>query len=162
VQGVLFLTDTEADQGGFQCVPEVYRDLLAWERSGSAEPPPAAPAPSDPRVRQVPGKAGDLLIWNILLPHGNGHNVSQQPRLAQYITMHPAPEAAKERGSGRGNSVWDAEAERAERIVCWRERFPPNWARGVAPRVTERGTTQPAQLTPLGRKLLGLDRWEAE
>lgn len=38
----------------------------------------------------VPGKAGDLVIWNSLLPHGNAANTSARPRLAQYITMMPA------------------------------------------------------------------------
>ncbi len=159
LQGVLFLADTDVDQGGFQCAPQVYRELAAWGQSDSPEPPPAVPDPSAETVIQVPGKAGDLLIWNSLLPHGNGHNVSQRPRLAQYITMSPAPEALAE-GAERGFSVWDSEAEREDRIVCWRERFPPNWARKTAPRETERGTTEPAHLTPLGRRLLGLDRWK--
>jgi hypothetical protein len=160
VQGVLFLEDTEAEQGGFQCSPEVYRQVLAWGRSDSSDPPPTAPDPSDSTVIPVPGKAGDLLIWNSLLPHGNGHNVSQRPRLAQYISMHLSPEARSAQAKPHQESIWDSETAREERIVCWRERFIPDWARGKAPRETERGTTEPAELTPLGRKLLGLDRWE--
>jgi ectoine hydroxylase-related dioxygenase (phytanoyl-CoA dioxygenase family) len=38
----------------------------------------------------VEGKAGDLVIWNSFLPHGTGPNTSDQPRLAQFITMVPA------------------------------------------------------------------------
>src|SRR5262249_31813372 len=30
VQGVLYLADTDLDQGGFQCAPSVYRETLEW------------------------------------------------------------------------------------------------------------------------------------
>ena len=39
--------------------------------------------------KSIPGKAGDFLIWNVALLHGNGKNVANQPRLAQYISMTP-------------------------------------------------------------------------
>jgi hypothetical protein len=92
-------------------------------------------------------RAGDLLIWDRLLPHGNGHNLSDRPRLAQYITMHRAREG-------------DEEA-RARRIRLWRERLCPGGPPfpGDPRRLEElHGTT--AELSPLGRKLLGLDLWE--
>ena len=80
------------------------------------EPVPVAPAESGTLVcrsmrSRVAMRAGDLLIWSTLLPHGNGHNVSQRPRLAQYIAMHVTEE---------GN-----EAKRRVRINCWRNRLPP-------------------------------------
>jgi ectoine hydroxylase-related dioxygenase (phytanoyl-CoA dioxygenase family) len=91
-------------------------------------------------------RAGDLLIWNRLLAHGNGRNVGARPRLAQYLTMYPAA---------------DDEGQRQERIACWREgRAPGGWEREIPERY--RGCERhrvPAELTPLGRKLLGLDLW---
>ena len=90
--------------------------------------------------------AGDLLIWNSLLPHGVAPNRGDRPRLAQYITMLPArPED---------------NALRLRRIRMWRERLPPEgFAFPGDPRGIEirRGVTP--DLTPLGRRLLGLDPW---
>jgi hypothetical protein len=55
----------------------------------------------------------------------------------------------------------DDEAQRQERIACWRERRAPSyWERDIPEKY--RGREQrlpPADLTPLGRKLLGLDLW---
>ena len=56
------------------------------------------------------GRPADLA----LLAHGNGHNTSDKPRLAQYITMSPART--------------DDESARQARVASWQERRPmPNW-----------------------------------
>ena len=91
--------------------------------------------------------AGDLLVWTSLLLHGNGHNTSGKPRLCQYITMNPAAE--------------DDEALRQTRINCWRNRLPPpGRAFPGDPRKIEEQVGQPPDLTPLGRRLLGLEAWD--
>jgi ectoine hydroxylase-related dioxygenase (phytanoyl-CoA dioxygenase family) len=108
--------------------------------------------PEGYEVTPIPGKAGDLLIWNRRLAHGNGRNTSDRPRLAQYISMSPAPAPPLSE---------EAEARRQERIAMWRDRLPP---KGKAfpgdPRRKEELFGQTAELTPLGRKLLGIDLWE--
>jgi hypothetical protein len=146
VQGVLALADTDTSQGGFQCVPALYRDLGAWIARQPADRPPRTPDLTGYQIEHVPLKAGDMVIWSTLMPHGNGHNVSDRPRLAQYISMSPAR---------------DDETSRQTRIRAWQERIPPP---GTAfpgdPRKIEQQTGSTAQLTPLGRKLLGADRWE--
>src|SRR5579872_5119123 len=111
VQGVLYLSDTAEDQGGFQCVPEIYANLEEWISRQPADREPHRPALNGEKVVVVPGKAGDLLIWNTLLPHGNGHNTSNKSRFAQYIFMNP----------GR----FDDTETREYRIACWRDRLPP-------------------------------------
>lgn len=146
VQGVLSLTDTTANQGGFQCVPGFHRKLEEWARTQPPDRDPMRPDLTGLEVCPVETRAGDLLIWHSALPHGTSRNRSDQPRLAQYITMFPAQE--------------ENEELRQERIRCWRERLTP---RGIAfpgdPRQRERRQGRPARLTPLGRKLLGLDSW---
>ena len=88
------------------------------------------------------GGAGDLVIWSSALPHGSGINTSPKPRVAQYVGM----------------DVEGGEDERAERVACWRDRRAPEWWRGWPGQLNpEPGG--PARLTPLGRRLLGLDRW---
>ena len=66
-------------------------------------------------------------------------------KMAQYITMYPAS---------------DKEEERQARIQAWQQRNPPNgkaFPGDLRRREQEFGQT--AALTPLGRKLLGLDSW---
>jgi Phytanoyl-CoA dioxygenase (PhyH) len=151
VQGVLSLTDTTAEMGGFRCAPGFHRELEAWIGTQPADRNPHTPDLSalPPGIRVVPieTKAGDLVIWNTRLLHGNGHNVSNKPRLAQYITMYPADE--------------DNELSRAERVEHWEKRLPPSYRRAFPgdPRRVEELQGRTAELTPLGRKLLGLDCW---
>ncbi len=144
VQGVLYLTDTSENQGGFQCVPGFQNTFYEWVKTQPADRDPRFPDLEGLKVKSIPGKAGDLLIWHSLLAHGNGCNTSRVPRLAQYITMSPARE--------------DDAMLRKERIQSWKERRPtPRWP-GDA-RDWEHLHQQPAELTELGRKLLGLDSW---
>src|SRR5579883_1372443 len=149
VQGVLYLADTDANMGGFVCVPGFFNNrekLEAWRATQAPDRNPRQPDLTGLEVVPIPGKKGDLVIWNTLLAHGNGHNVSDRPRLAQYISMHPAQE--------------ENEEYRQKRVACWSERRPPEatFFPGDPRRIEEeQGTT--AELTPLGRRLLGLDRW---
>jgi hypothetical protein len=142
VQGVLALTDTDDDMGGFQCVPEVYRDLEGWLALHAAELD-GEPRFSRDEITRVPMRAGDLLIWSGHLPHGNGLNHSDRMRLAQYVMMNRP---------GDKNT-------RDGRLAAWRGKvhtFGPEH-----PANRESFTDDPpASLTPLGRRLLGLDPWE--
>jgi len=147
VQGVLALTDTTDDMGGFQGVPELFQNLEVWVKTQPADRNPHAPDLTGFGITVVPARVGDLVIWNSLFPHGNGHNVSDRPRLAQYISMSPARQ--------------ENEEARQDRIMRWRDRLPPDasWAPGD-PRGWEQEHGQTAELTPLGRRLLGVDLWE--
>ena len=90
VQGVLCLSDTRADQGGFCCVPGFHRRLEEWARSQPADRPPSTPDTTGMEIRHIPAQAGDLIVWHRSLPHGNSRNRTDAPRLCQYITMSPA------------------------------------------------------------------------
>ncbi len=92
-QGVLYLTDTAADQGAFRCVPGFHRKLETWL---AGLPPGANPrAQNLDALGPVPiaGRAGDLVIWNDSLPHGASSNRATKPRIVQYIAMYPAGRA---------------------------------------------------------------------
>lgn len=147
LQGVLALTDTEENQGGFQCVPGMHRRIEEWAKTQPADRNPRVPDLTGLDVRRVPARAGDLIIWHVGLPHGNGQNTSDKPRLAQYITMFPAP--------------INADDSRQARISQWREHRPPgNSVFPGDPRRVEEEHGATAELTSLGRKLLGLDLWD--
>lgn len=89
-QGILYLTDTPAEQGAFTCVPGFHRRIEAW-LSG-------LPAGADPRGQDlhalgsvpIAGRAGDLIIWDHRLPHAARPNRGKRPRMVQYINFRPA------------------------------------------------------------------------
>jgi hypothetical protein len=143
-QGVLALTDTATDQGGFRCVPSLHRDRDAWAKKPFVHANGEENWLADTTGRDivhVPAQAGDLIVWDSRLPHGNSKNLSARPRLAFYVMMVRADKAAPEVG---------VESWRTGRCLpWWRDR--PGCDR-VEP-------WPPATLTELGRRLLGLDTW---
>ena len=143
VQGVLYLADTPGNQGAFTCIPGFHRKLENWLNDLPDDANPREVV-RDYQAEAVPvaGKAGDLVIWHSALPHGSSPNSAVRPRMAQYITMSPAPE--------NGN----AEA----RIKGWRERLT---GLGRETKEKEHYHGETAELSPLGKKLLGLESWGA-
>lgn len=89
LQGLVYLTDTDSNQGAFTLVPGFHHKLQGW--LNSLEPG------SDPQQQNlhalgsVPlaAKAGDLIIWHTALPHGSSPNTAKRPRLVQYINYSP-------------------------------------------------------------------------
>ncbi len=153
VQGVLYLVDTRSGEGGFQCVPGVHR-RAAEIAAGISDTDlrhqqlhERFPDEISPPI-EIEADAGDFIIWHSALPHGNSRNYSDKPRLAQYVRLEPA--------------VPSDAALRAARIASWRERMHPSFQNPRAfpgdPRRKE-SQSPAAELTPLGRKLLGIDDW---
>lgn len=147
VQGVLALSQTDAEVGGFQCVPELFHGFDEWVETQPVNRDPFRPDMSALTPTPVNMEPGDMLIFNSLLAHGIRPNLSHdRARLAQYITMSPAEE--------------DNEALRQWRIECWRERnVPEGYAFPGDPRGWEKTRYPRAELSALGQKLLGLARW---
>ncbi|ACT96475.1 phytanoyl-CoA dioxygenase family protein [Dyadobacter fermentans] len=148
VQGVLALADQDDENmGGFQCVPELFRTYDTWKLTQPEDRNHFQPDVTGFEIVKVKMNAGDLLIFNSSQPHGIRANRSKDKvRLAQYISMMPAQE--------------DDEALRQWRIRSWREReAPQGYAFPGDPRNWEKTRYQTAELSDLGRKLLGLDRW---
>jgi ectoine hydroxylase-related dioxygenase (phytanoyl-CoA dioxygenase family) len=143
VQGVLYLTDTAENQGAFQCVPGFPNIIEDWLD--------ALPEGEDPHRQdlhalgsiRVPASAGDLIIWRTSLPHFASLNTSNRPRIVQYITMNPAND---------GN-----QAACQSRVNWWQERLT---GLGKNAKEKEHYHSKTAKLTPLGQKLLGMDKWD--
>ena len=147
VQGVLALADQDdQNMGGFQCVPELYRNYDVWKHTQPEDRDHFKPDVSGFQIEKVKMKAGDLLIFNSLLPHGIRPNRSNKVRIAQYISMMPAEE--------------DNDQLRNWRISSWKERrAPEGYAFPGDPRNWEQTKYEPAVLSALGKKLLGLENW---
>ncbi|HBV77268.1 MULTISPECIES: phytanoyl-CoA dioxygenase family protein [Vibrio] len=146
VQGVLALSNTTPETGGFQCVPALYRDLETWRETQPNDRDPYVPNLNGYAPEFITMEEGDLLIFNSLLPHGIRANRSEQVRMAQYISMVPAePE---------NQSIKDW------RVQSWDKRLPPEgFAFPGDPRNWEQTRYSRAQLTQLGEKLLGKSDW---
>lgn len=115
-QGVLCLRDTPPGMGGFQCIPGSHRRVQEWHDSHPPEEKPTKEAiMGDSPIHRVDGKAGDLIIWQASLLHGNGRNTLDRPRFAQYICMVPEDHARTGQGLIEGG-----EELREARIEAWR------------------------------------------
>lgn len=153
LQGVLFLEDTNIHQGGFRCVPSIYKDFEQWLKTQPEDRNPINPDYSGHEVEVIPGEAGDLLLWDVLVAHGNGENLSDRPRLAQYITMYPADSSQFEERQRLALEGLKNKTSMHQQS----NKFNPL---PVDPRGWElTQTPEDPSLTPLGRKLLGLDPW---
>jgi hypothetical protein len=145
LQGVLALTDTAADQGGFCCVPSLLHDGISWPKA------PVVDLDGDQNwlaktaghdIAFIPAKAGDLIVWDWRLPHSNSKNLSTRPRLTFYVAMYPNTNTA----------LRDAAIESWRSGHCvpwWRNRWGYD---RIEP-------WPPARLSELGRRLIGLDAW---
>jgi len=147
VQGVLALADQDDENmGGFQCIPELFRSYDSWKLTQPEDRDRFKPDIKglEDKLVKVKLKAGDLLIFNSLQPHGIRPNLSvDKVRIAQYISMMPAEE--------------DNEEMKQWRINSWKERIAPDgYAFPGDPRKWEQKKYPRAELNDLGKKLLGL------
>jgi hypothetical protein len=89
LQGLLYLSDTQAHQGAFTLVPAFQHRLDDWL---AQLPPPADPQMQDlTTLGSVPiaANAGDFILWHHALPHGSSPNTAKEPRFVQYINYAP-------------------------------------------------------------------------
>ena len=150
VQGVLALADqTDEQMGGFQCIPWLYRNYDQWKQNQPEDRDRFQPdiRGLEDKIVKVKLRTGDLLIFNSLLAHGIRPNLSKDKvRLAQYISMMPAEPENQEM------LRW--------RIHSWKNRVAPEgYAFPGDPRNWEQSRYQTAELSELGKKLLGLTPW---
>jgi hypothetical protein len=89
VQGILYLTDTTADQGAFSCVPGFQKRLNAWLESLAVGVDARSEARRTMTMTPIAASAGDMVLWHQSLPHGSSPNRAKRPRVVQYITMKP-------------------------------------------------------------------------
>ena len=150
VQGVIALSDqTDVNMGGFQCIPWLFQNYDSWKLSQPEDRNRFQPDISgiENKIERVAMEAGDLLIFNSLLPHGIRPNLSKDKvRIAQYISMMPAEE--------------DNKLLKQWRINSWKNRIAPEgYAFPGDPRNWEQKKYGTAKLSSLGEKLLGKTSW---
>lgn len=89
-QGLVYLTDTSAEQGAFCCVPGFHLKIENWllEQNKTDIELQQQDWHEWP-VKSIAAKAGDLIIWHHALPHGASPNRGKLPRMVQYINFYP-------------------------------------------------------------------------
>jgi len=147
VQGVLALADqTDENMGGFQCIPELYRNYDTWKLTQPDDRDHFKPDTTGFSPTKVKMNAGDLLIFNSSQPHGiRANNSANKVRIAQYISMMPADE--------------DNEDIRQWRIKAWQERNAPEGYAFPGDPLKREQNYPVAELSSLGKKLLGIEKW---
>jgi hypothetical protein len=90
LQGLLYLSDTDENQGAFTVVPGFQNHINNWlDQLKPHDNPRAQNALDDFPKKPIAAKAGDFIIWNQCLPHGSCPNTSNTPRIVQYINYQP-------------------------------------------------------------------------
>jgi hypothetical protein len=90
IQGILYLTDTAAQQGAFRCVPGFHHMVHDWLHGLPSEADPRAENLEAFGAIPIAGCAGDLILWRQELPHGASPNRTAKPRIVQYISGQPS------------------------------------------------------------------------
>jgi len=96
-QGILYLTDTAANQGALTVVPGFHKNIEKWLQQLPENADPRKTDFSSFGPKPIAANAGDFIIWNHKLPHGSSPNRAALPRIVQYINWYAAAEKAQDK-----------------------------------------------------------------
>jgi hypothetical protein len=89
LQGILYLSDTAANQGAFTLVPGFHRRIENWLNNLAPTINPRTVDMYALGAKPIVANAGDFIIWHQTLPHGSSPNKASQLRFVQYINYAP-------------------------------------------------------------------------
>ncbi|WP_395060664.1 phytanoyl-CoA dioxygenase family protein [Flavobacterium sp.] len=92
LQGLLYLSDCNDNEGAFHCVPGFHDNISSWMSNLQANENPREIAPKLLQSKAITGQAGDFIIWHQALPHCATPNKGKLPRMVQYLTYFPEEE----------------------------------------------------------------------
>lgn len=144
VQGLLALSDSTEDSGGFICVPGSHHIMKQWgenNKSSYSGVEFVAISPEDPLTKfaqKITLRKGSFLLWDSRTLHANYANRGSEFRIVQYITYFPALKDEEDENGG------DTKKMRAFQVRVW----------------GHHGHYPPPVLTNLGEKLLGARNWK--
>jgi len=90
IQGLIYLSDTDPDQGAFALVPGMQRTIGDWLGTVPPRGNPRQHAIDTLTMTPIGGQAGDMVLWHHALAHGPTPNRGSRPRLVQYLKFFPA------------------------------------------------------------------------
>ena len=95
-QGILYLTDTAANQGALTVVPGFHKKIEHWLKELPDHINPREVDFSAYNPTPIAANAGDFIIWNHKLPHGASPNKARLPRIVQYINWYAPLQALQQ------------------------------------------------------------------
>ena len=140
-------TATSAASSAF---PSCSTTSTTWVKTQPADRDPMHPDTTGLEITNIEMEPGDLMIFNSLLAHGVRPNHSRQPGAHGAVHLDVPGRRGRRRPSAPSASGCGANS-------TTRSATP-----SPAIRASGRSTTPRAKLTPLGEKLLGLERWVAD
>lgn len=87
-QGILYLTDTAANQGALTLIPSFHKTIEPWLANLPDHINPRKADLSSFEKKSIAASAGDFIIWNHTLPHSSSPNNASLPRIVQYINWY--------------------------------------------------------------------------
>ena len=89
LQGLLYLTDCNENDGAFHCVPGFHKKIEQWLQNLKPTDNPRQIAVETLKPTPITGSVGDFIIWHKALPHCATPNRGETPRMVQYLTYLP-------------------------------------------------------------------------
>lgn len=89
LQGLLYLSDCNENEGAFNCVPNFHNQIANWMNTIPSNENPREFALKTLVAKPIIGNAGDFIIWHQALPHCATPNYGKTPRFVQYLTYFP-------------------------------------------------------------------------
>lgn len=89
LQGLIYLSDCNENDGCFKCVPGFHNQIADWMNTLLPNDNPREIALKTLKPIPIIGQAGDMIIWNQALPHCASPNKGITPRMVQYLTYFP-------------------------------------------------------------------------
>jgi hypothetical protein len=90
LQGLLYLSDTNENQGAFTVIPGFHNHINDWLDQLDPNANPRDQTLIKPFTKKpIAANAGDFIIWHHCLPHGSSPNTATKPRIVQYINYQP-------------------------------------------------------------------------
>lgn len=87
-QGILYLTDTTANQGALTVVSGFHNKIENWLKELPENVNPREVDLSSFNPIPIAANAGDFIIWDHKLPHDSSPNKASSPRIVQYINWY--------------------------------------------------------------------------
>ena len=87
-QGILYLTDTAANQGALTLVPGFHKNIENWLHALPENVNAREADLSGFGTTAIAANAGDFIIWHHALPHGSSPNKANLSRIVQYINWY--------------------------------------------------------------------------
>ncbi|PST83179.1 hypothetical protein C7T94_11305 [Pedobacter yulinensis] len=87
IQGLVYLDDVPENRGPLRLVPGFHHQYNAYVKTFETPEAAQVSIQKHPDAIPVPGKKGDVILWQQTLPHAASANHSSLPRFVQYVSF---------------------------------------------------------------------------